>query len=140
MAERIKAILTYVVPRIIKKKALGVDYVSEIISGRTSINPGSIDQALQELKNVLSYNLRQGTPINLPGIGTFSPSIKLDGKIKVNLKVDKGLTSDLNKVDKGFTGEILHVEELAKNLPVPFRVPFRRTASGGQWSIDWDEN
>ncbi len=113
MAAKIQAITTYG-PRIIIGKQYGIKYVSEIISGRTSINPGSVSQALKELQYVISLFLRQGNSVKMPGIGTFSSSIKLDGKIKVNLKVDKELTSDLNRIEQGFTGEILHPDNIGK--------------------------
>jgi HU domain fused to wHTH, Ig, or Glycine-rich motif len=87
MAERIAALTAYR-PRIIKGQLADVTEVSNLIGGRTSIKPGSVQQALMEFLYVLAFFLNSGRPLSIPGLGLFTPSMKLDGIIKVNLKVD----------------------------------------------------
>jgi nucleoid DNA-binding protein len=109
MAEKIKAITTYM-PRIARVRQTGVKEVANLIAGRTSMNPGSVLQALQEFFYVLYFYLNTGHTISLPGLGTFSTSIKLNGKIKVNLRIDGDLLKELNKGN--FEGTITNLKNI----------------------------
>jgi HU domain fused to wHTH, Ig, or Glycine-rich motif len=113
MAKPIKAITTYR-PRILRGQFADVTEVSNLIGGRTSINPGSVQQALMEFLYVLAFFLNSGRPVSLPGIGLFTPSIALDGTIKVNLRVDKNLSNELNKKKRTFKGKIHNMGNIGK--------------------------
>ncbi|MCP5050558.1 MAG: hypothetical protein GY940_25565 [bacterium] len=113
MAEKIRAITAYL-PRIVKGDLATVKDVSDLIAGRTSMNPGSVSQALEELKYSLNFYLKKGQPVRLPGIGLFTASMKLDGTVNVNLRVDKELLSELNKDKNGFTGTVLNADMIGK--------------------------
>ncbi len=114
MAERINALTAYR-PRIVKGQMADVTEVSNLIGGRTSINPGSVQQALMEFLYVLAFFLNSGRPVSLPGLGFFTPSMKLDGTIKVNLRVDKELNNELNKKKRSFKGKINNIANIGKN-------------------------
>jgi predicted histone-like DNA-binding protein len=113
MATKLQAIAQYL-PRIIRKETAGIQDVAKLIAGRTSINRGSVKQALDELLAVLAYHLSKGNSVSLPGLGTFSSSVKLNGKFKVNVRVDRELVGELNNEFNGFTGEIVNREMIGK--------------------------
>jgi nucleoid DNA-binding protein len=46
--------------------------VAEWMSSRTGLNKSEILMVLQELHEGILYFNKQGTPVKLPGIGTFS--------------------------------------------------------------------
>jgi hypothetical protein len=62
---------------------------------------------LQELNEALLYFICQGTPVKLPGIGTFSPSINREGQYKVNLRADIALKNGLN-APGAYKGQVIH--------------------------------
>lgn len=113
MAKMIKAINAYR-PRIIKGLPVKVEEVAELIGGRTSMNPGSVHQALKEFWYALLFFSKAGRSVNLPGLGTFTPSISLDGSIKIKLRVDSELISELNKLKGNFLGKVENAEYIGK--------------------------
>ncbi len=115
MATQLTAIAQYL-PRIIRKETVDINDIAKLIAGRTSVNRGSVRQALDELLAVLTYHLSKGSSVSLPGLGTFTPTVKLNGKFKVNVRVDRELISELNKDVNGFTGEIRHPEMIGKTV------------------------
>jgi hypothetical protein len=66
---------------------------------------------LQELTFAILYFIRQGTPINLPGLGRFAPGIGRNGKYRVNVRVDKCLVDGINEKD-AYTGRLEHAENI----------------------------
>jgi len=101
-------------PKVQKGKAAGLKEVVNIIIGRTSQNHGATYQALMEFMYVLSLLLNSARPVVLPGLGTFTPSISLDGRVKVNLRVDKGLLSALNADDALIKDHIINKTMIGK--------------------------
>lgn len=102
-------------PKVQKGKAAGLKEVVNIIIGRTSQNHGATYQALMEFMYVLSLLLNSARPVVLPGLGTFTPSISLDGRVKVNLRVDKGLLSALNADDALIKEHIINKTMIGKS-------------------------
>jgi len=111
MANKLNAITTYM-PRIVRGIPAQVEEVANLIAGRTSMNPGSVLQALKEFLYVLNFFISVGRSVHLPGVGTFSPSVKLNGKIKVNVRIDKDLISELNKSKSSFKAKIDNLENI----------------------------
>lgn len=102
-------------PRVQKGKAAGLKEIASIIAGRTSQNKGATYQALMELEYVLGLLLNSARPVSLPGLGTFSPSVSLGGRVKVNLRVDKGLLSAMNTDDALIKGHIVNKDMIGKS-------------------------
>ena len=113
MATKAKALAAYR-PRIIQGKTADVKDASNIIAGRTSATYGGVLENLMELMYVVTLFLGSGRPLKLPGLGTFSPSISLDGTINVNLRVDREVLSELNKDKEGFKGDIVNKDMIGK--------------------------
>lgn len=60
---------------------------------------------LQELNEAILYFNCQGTPVKLPGIGIFSPSIDRSGKLDINLRPDVALRQGIN-LPRAYSGQI----------------------------------
>ena len=111
MANRIKAINAYMPDIQLGKRADLGDLVS-FIARSTNLNEGSIRQVLTELRDaVVFFNLR-GQPVQLEGLGTYTPTIDLDGVINVGHRADNYIKDHLN-VSGEFKGEI----ERRENVP-----------------------
>ena len=113
MAKKIQAITTYM-PRIKRGKMADVNDVSGLIAGRTSLNESGVHEALLELKWVLIHYLKTGQSVRLPGIGLFSPYIKLNGKIIASCRLDGEVDSELNKETGGFKGTVTNNDNVGK--------------------------
>jgi hypothetical protein len=86
-------------PKLKLNKTLTMRDLAAFIAMRTAINETQVLSVLLELKFAILYFIRQGTPINLPGLGRFAPGIGRDGKYRVNIRVDKSLTDGMNEKD-----------------------------------------
>ena len=57
--------------------------------------------------------LLEGRPVHT-GIAIFTPSIDLEGKIDISVRVDKRILSALNALG-AFTGKVLHSDSIGKS-------------------------
>ena len=113
MASRIKAINAYM-PNIKLGKRAELDDLVSFIARSTNLNEGSIRQVLTELRDaVVFFNLR-GQPVQLEGLGTYTPAIDLDGVINVGHRADTYIKDHLN-VSGEFKGEIERRENIGKS-------------------------
>ncbi len=115
MATQMQAIAAYR-PKIKHGKKAEIEYVAELISTRTAQNEGAVLQMLTELRDVVASLMRKGQAVKLPGLGTFSTSISLGGKIKVTTRIDKFIKSELNKDARGFSGDIVNRDYIGKTV------------------------
>lgn len=112
MASKIKAINEYR-PRIVLGKRADMTDLVDFISRSTGLNEGTIRQVLIELRDaVVFFNLR-GQPVKLDGLGTYTPSIDLDGKFSVAHRADTHLVNACNTPGK-FQGTIVNREHIGK--------------------------
>lgn len=88
-----------------------VDHIKE----RTGLHKSDVVAMLAEIEDTLLHFLKMGRSVKLEGIGTFSPSIKLDGKIKVNLRLNRRLGDRLNMAGE-YSGEIKNRENIGKTM------------------------
>jgi hypothetical protein len=72
-----------------------------------NLNESQVMMVLDELKAAVLFFNGMGSPVKLPGLGWFSPSIKRDGKYCINLRVDKELKKGINAED-AFYGEVIN--------------------------------
>jgi hypothetical protein len=112
MAYKIEAINAYR-PRIEQGNTV---QKAELISGlahATSLVEGSVHLTLSELMfHVLRY-CRAGRAVKVEGLGTWAPSISLDGKLSIQYRPDLGFDYELNKPG-AFTGTILNREYIGR--------------------------
>jgi len=90
MAKLIQAVQRYG-PRIELNQTVQIDELAEWISGRTGLNKSELVMTLLELNEAITYFSRRGTPLKLPDVGTFAPSIAMNGVIKVKFRPDTTL-------------------------------------------------
>lgn len=112
MANRIKAIGAYQ-PRIVLGKRAGMDEMVDFISRSTGLNESTIRQVLLELRDgVVFFNLR-GEPVQLEGLGTYTPTLELDGTIGVGHRADMEIKQRLN-APGDFKGEVENRQYIGK--------------------------
>ncbi len=113
MASRIKAINAYMPNLKLGKRAEMSDLV-EFIARSTGLNESTIRQVLIELRDaVVFYNLR-GQPVQLEGLGTYTPTVDLSGEIGVGHRADTYIKNHL-KASGVFKGEIERRENIGKS-------------------------
>ena len=112
MASKIQAINANR-PRIKLGRTAGNEELIEFIARSTGLNESGVRQALLELRDaVISFN-KQGRAVKLDGLGTYSPSINLEGTIKVSHRADRTLKNALNMTG-AFRGDIINRENIGK--------------------------
>ncbi len=112
MAPRIKAINAYR-PRIEQGNTVQKAELVRTLSRATGLVEGSIAQANMELRDhIIEFN-RAGRAVKVDGLGTFSPSINLDGTLFINFRADPALNHGIN-VPGTFTGTIINREYIGK--------------------------
>lgn len=108
MAPRIKAINAYR-PRVEQGNTVQKPELIRALSRATGLVEGSIDQATKELRDqIIEYN-RAGRAVKVEGLGTFSPSIDLDGTLSINFRADPALNHGIN-IPGVFSGTIINRE------------------------------
>ena len=112
MAQLIKAVGA-LRPRIQLGKRADYHEVVELVARASSLNEGEVSHVLDELREVISYICSTGRAVNLEGLCSYTPSIKLDGKITVAHRLDRRLRHLLNTPGK-FKGTILNRENIGK--------------------------
>ncbi|MGD8814276.1 MAG: hypothetical protein PVI78_07340 [Anaerolineales bacterium] len=106
MASKMEALVAYR-PRILYAKTVNIDELVEYIARGTTLNTGEIRNMLAEFNEAISYHCRQGMAVNIEGLGVFRPSLRLDGEVMVNLRMDRKILKEVNK-EGAFTGEVVN--------------------------------
>ncbi len=111
-APRIQAINAYR-PRIEQGNTVQKPELIRALSRATGLVEGSIDQATMELRDhIIEFN-RAGRAVKVDGLGTFSPSIDLDGALSISFRPDPALNYGIN-MPGAFSGTILNRENIGK--------------------------
>jgi nucleoid DNA-binding protein len=95
MTSRIRAIHAYR-PRILLNRTVQLDELAEHIRRGTALNKGEIINVLTELHEAVAFFASQGTPVRIPGLGIYTPSIRLNGKIHIGHRPDRNLHDQVN--------------------------------------------
>lgn len=112
MANRIKAINAYR-PRIDLGKRIGMHDLVIYIADRTGLNEGEIQQVLLEMRDAVAFFTLRGQPVKLDGLGTYTPTIDLQGTFGIGHRADTSLKNRLN-TPGAFQGTILNRENIGK--------------------------
>jgi hypothetical protein len=112
MAKLIQAVREFG-PRLVLSRTVQSREIAEYISRGTSLNRGEIENVLSELNEALIFFVRQGSSVKLNGLGTFAPTIDLEGTLDVNLRMDSTVDTAINTPGT-FKGEILNRENIGK--------------------------
>lgn len=108
MAPRIKAINAYR-PRVEQGNTVQKPELVRALSRATGLVEGSIDQSNKELRDHIIEYCRAGRAVKVEGLGTFTPSIDLDGVLAIHFRPDPALNYGIN-VPGTFSGTILNRE------------------------------
>ena len=112
MAPRIKAVNAFR-PRIEQGNTVQKPELLRAVSRATGIVEGTLDQSIKELRDqIIEFN-RAGRAVKVDGLGTFSPSIDLDGNLSISFRPDTAFANGLN-VPGIFTGTIINRENIGK--------------------------
>lgn len=122
MATLIQAIQAYG-PRLTLRPMAQLDEIADWMAMRTGVNKSEAMMLLQELNEAILYHNRRGTPVKLPGIGIFSPSIKRDGDYRINVRVDSMLKNGINTTD-------IYIGEMSQRDHIGF--------SNEDYKVMWD--
>ena len=112
MAPRIKAVNAFR-PRIEQGNTVQKPELVRALSRATGLVEGSIDQSIKELRDqIIEFN-RAGRAVKVDGLGTFSPSIDLDGNLAISYRPDPVLSNGLN-IPGVSSGRIINRENIGK--------------------------
>ena len=74
---------------------------------------GTLDQSIKEVRDqIIEFN-RAGRAVKVDGLGTFSPSIDLEGNLSISFRPDPAFANGLN-VPGIFTGTVINRENIGK--------------------------
>jgi hypothetical protein len=106
MATRIQAITAYR-PRIDLNEMVDTEELARYIARGTALNHGEILNALKEFHEAITFFTQQGIPVRIEGLGVFTPSLRLNGNMHVNVRLDPSIRRTIN-VPGAFKGTILN--------------------------------
>ncbi len=112
MATEIQAIAA-LCPRIVYERTVGNPILVRYLMGRTGLSQGQLLLALTELRDAIFFFHQTGQPVQLTGLGIFTPTISLQGEFKIVYRVDPYLKNQLNGPGQ-FWGEIQNRENIGK--------------------------
>jgi len=86
------------------------------ISNGSTLGAADIMGMIYALRDTLMHHLKYATPVRLEGIGIFSPTLKLDGTIKVRFRPDKEFLRELNSQKDNLRDHITNKRNVGKSL------------------------
>jgi nucleoid DNA-binding protein len=113
MAPRIKAVNAFR-PRIEQSYTVQKPEFLRVISRATSLVEGSVDLVIKESRDQIIEICRSGRAVKVEGLGIFSPSIDLRGKVTISFRPDPAFANGLNAPGL-FSGAILNRENIGKS-------------------------
>ena len=112
MAHKIQAINVYR-PRIEQGNTVQKPELVRELSHATSLVKGVVSLTMSELKFRLIGYLRAGRAVKVDGLGTWTPTIALDGTISIQYRPEMSFSYELNQPGV-FTGPILNRDNIGK--------------------------
>ena len=112
MAHRIKAINAYR-PRIEQGNTVQKPELVRALSRATGLVEGSIDHSMKEQRDQLIEYCRAGRAVKVEGLGTWTPTIALDGTLDIQYRPDPAFSYGLN-IPGIFSGTIVNREFIGK--------------------------
>ena len=113
MASKITAIRRYR-PEIKRMRTMQTNLMVESIAMRTGLNEGEIRFVVYEIRDALLTAHRIGQAVKIEGLGTFSPTIRADGRFDILFRPDPRLLDQLNHTTK-MSATILNKKHIGKS-------------------------
>jgi hypothetical protein len=95
MAKKITVIRKYR-PEFKHKSTLHMKQVIEHMARRTGLNTGEILLNVYELRDTILDAHRNGQAVKIDGLGTFTPTLHMDGSVDVLFRPDVEMLRELN--------------------------------------------
>ena len=112
MAPRIKAVNAYR-PRIEQGNTVQKPELIRAVSRATSLVEGTVDQSVKEVRDQIIEFCRAGRAVKVDGLGTFTPTVDLEGYFAISFRADPAMNYGLN-VPGTFSGTIINREFIGK--------------------------
>ena len=113
MARRITAIRKYR-PEIKRARTRQTPELVEDMARTTGLNEGTIRYVVYELRDVLLMAHRTGQAVKVEGLGTFTPTLRMDGRFDILFRPDAEMLRKLNDPTL-FFGTILNKKNIGKS-------------------------
>lgn len=110
MAKILQAVRAYG-PKLELSPTAQLKQIAEWTAMRTGLNKSEVMMVLQELSEAILYFNKQGVPVKLPGVGTFTPTISRHGQIRIHVRIDKALKEGIN-APEAYVGTIVHKDRI----------------------------
>lgn len=111
MAKLIQAYASYG-PRVDLLKAADPDEFMEMITEGSTLSEGVVKNVQESEVKTLIKMLKRGQPVHT-GVAIFTPTVDSQGKLSVNVRVDKRILAKLN-LPGAFKGEFTNPENIGK--------------------------
>ena len=102
-------------PEIKREQTRQMPQVVESIAMRTGLNKGEILFVLYELHDSILDAHRGGQAVKIEGLGTFTPTIRVDGKLDIVFRPEAEMLRQLNDTTK-FHAKILNKSNIGKSV------------------------
>ena len=112
MAPRIKAVNAFR-PRIEQGNTVQKPEFIRAVSRATSLVEGTVDQAVKEVRDQIIEFCRAGRAVKVDGLGTFTPTIDLEGYFAISFRADPAMNTGIN-LQGTFSGTIINRENIGK--------------------------
>lgn len=112
MAHKIKAINAYR-PRIEQGNTVQKPELVRAASRATGIVEGTFDNSIKELRDQIIEFCRAGRAVKVEGLGTWTPSIGLDGTLDIQYRPDAAISYAIN-LPGVFSGKIINRHNIGK--------------------------
>lgn len=113
MAKKITAIRKYR-PEIERERTRQTRQVVEDMARRTNLNEGIIRHVVYDLRDAILQAHRIGQAVKIDGLGTFTPTIHLDGGLDILFRPDPDMFRQLNDPTQ-FYAKILNKANIGKS-------------------------
>lgn len=113
MARKITAIRRYR-PEIRRERTRQTSEIVEDIAQRTGLNEGEIRFVTYELRDAILMAHSHGQAVKIEGLGTFTPTIRMDGELDILFRPDVDMLRRLNHPTK-FYAKILNKSNIGKS-------------------------
>ena len=114
MAKKITAIRKYR-PEIKREATKQTPQLVEDIAMRTGLNEGEIRFVVYELRDAILDAHRHGQAVKIDGLGTFTPTIRMDGSLDILFRPEADMLRQLNDTTK-FYAKILNKSNIGKSV------------------------
>lgn len=98
-------------PKAALKPTAQLEKLAEWMAMRTGVNKSEALMIFQESSEAILYFCKDGQPVKIPGVGTFTPSINRHGDLLIHFRADVALKNGIN-TPSAYGGVIANKERI----------------------------